>query len=121
MLRADTGVIAKQGSDSNMPWYVYLLQILGGAVLVNGVPHFVQGVSGHCFQTPFAKPPGVGESPPAVNFVWGFCNLAAGAALLVGFPPAGIGSLVALAFGILVAGLALAVHFGKVRNEGRAD
>jgi len=45
-----------------MPWYFYLLEFLSGMFLANGVPHFVQGVSGAPFQSPFAKPPGVGES-----------------------------------------------------------
>jgi extradiol dioxygenase family protein len=30
------------------------------------------------FQSPFASPPGVGESSPIVNVVWGFLNLAIG-------------------------------------------
>ena len=47
-----------------------------------GSPHFVQGISGNWFQSPFAKPPGVGESSPVINVVWGFGNLAAGAVLL---------------------------------------
>src|SRR5277367_2598303 len=59
-----------------MPWYVYLLQFVSGLLFANGVPHFVQGVSGHRFQSPFASPPGVGESSPIVNVLWGFANLA---------------------------------------------
>jgi hypothetical protein len=47
-----------------MPWYVYVLQFVSGLLLANGIPHFVQGVSGHRFQSPFASPPGVGESSP---------------------------------------------------------
>ncbi len=34
--------------------------ILSGALLANGVPHFVHGVSGAPFQSPFVKPPEVG-------------------------------------------------------------
>ena len=69
----------------NLPWYVYLLQFVAGLFLANGVPHFVQGISGHWFQTPFASPPGVGESSPVVNVLWGFFNLAVGFALLFAF------------------------------------
>jgi hypothetical protein len=58
-------------------------------LLANGVPHFVQGISGHPFQTPFAKPRGVGESSPVVNVLWGFLNLAAGFTLLFAFSPKG--------------------------------
>ena len=61
-----------------MHWYCYLLDFLGGAFLANGVPHFVQGTSGNPFQSPFAKPPGVGESSPLSNVLWGFGNLLAG-------------------------------------------
>ena len=34
-----------------MHWYCYLLEFLGGALLANGVPHFVQGISGAPFQS----------------------------------------------------------------------
>jgi hypothetical protein len=46
----------------SIPWYIFLLQFVAGAFLANGVPHFVHGISGAWFQTPFASPPGVGES-----------------------------------------------------------
>jgi len=42
-----------------MPWYAYLLLFLSGLLLANGVPHFVQGISGERFQSPFGKPPGL--------------------------------------------------------------
>ena len=35
-----------------MPWYAYLLLFLSGLLLANGVPHFVQGISGAPFQSP---------------------------------------------------------------------
>ena len=73
----------------SFPWYVHVLQFVSGLHIANGVPHFVQGVSGHWFQTPFASPPGVGESPPVVNVLWGFLNLAAGFALLLVVAPKG--------------------------------
>src|ERR1700722_12887885 len=71
----------------SIPWYIFLLQFVAGLFLANGVPHFVQGMSGAWFQTPFASPPGVGESPPLVNVLWGFLNLAVGFALLFEFSP----------------------------------
>ena len=43
-----------------MPWYFYLFEFVSGLFLANGVPHFVQGNSGHRFQSPFGYPPGVG-------------------------------------------------------------
>jgi hypothetical protein len=104
-----------------MPWYIYLAQFVGGLLLANGVPHFVQGISGHRFQSPFASPPGVGESSPLVNVLWGFGNLAMGFAILWLFVPKG--SEVALEWaavglGVLVAAALLAKHFGRVRSEG---
>ncbi|PZF10037.1 hypothetical protein DEJ25_13475 [Curtobacterium sp. MCPF17_011] len=55
---------------------------LAGAVLSNAVPHFVNGISGNPFPTPFAKPPTVGLSSPVTNTAWGLSNAAAGYALL---------------------------------------
>jgi hypothetical protein len=37
----------------SIPWYIFLLQFVAGLFLANGVPHFVQGISGAWFQTPF--------------------------------------------------------------------
>ena len=41
-----------------MCWYHYIAYFFGGAFLANAIPHFVSGVMGHPFQSPFAKPPG---------------------------------------------------------------
>ena len=98
-----------------MPWYFYLLEFLAGAFLTNAVPHFVHGVSGAPFQSPFAKPPGVGESSPVVNVVWGFANLVGGVLLLHYFWPMNCAGWTVLGAGALVMGLQLASHFGKVR------
>ncbi|MGC1415784.1 MAG: hypothetical protein WA817_10905 [Candidatus Acidiferrum sp.] len=65
-----------------MPWYVYLAYFFGGAFLVNAVPHFVSGVCGRPFPSPFASPPGRGMSSPMVNVLWGFFNLAIGYVLV---------------------------------------
>lgn len=66
-----------------MKWYHYIAYFFGGAFLVNSVPHFTNGVSGHSFPTPFASPPGQGLSPAWVNVLWGLLNLLIGY-LLVG-------------------------------------
>ena len=58
-----------------MRWYHYLSYFFGGAFLVNAIPHFVTGVTGHPFQSPFATPPGEGLSPAWVNVLWGSANL----------------------------------------------
>jgi hypothetical protein len=59
-----------------MRWYFYVAYFFGGAFLVNAVPHFTSGVSGHSFPTPFASPPGRGLSSATVNALWGVFNLA---------------------------------------------
>jgi hypothetical protein len=50
-------------------------------ILANAVPHFVNGVSGDPFPTPFAKPPGKGLSSPIVNVLWALFNLVVGVIL----------------------------------------
>src|SRR6202041_1348129 len=61
-----------------MRWYHYVAYFFGGAFLANAVPHFVSGVTGHPFQSPFASPPGEGLSSSTVNVLWGFFNLVVG-------------------------------------------
>ena len=102
-----------------MHWYVYLLNFLAGLFLANGVPHFVQGISGNPFPTPFAKPPGVGDSSPVTNVLWGLGNLAVGGLLLTCFwqfrYPLSLGSF-AVDAGVVPMSVMLAWHFGKVRK-----
>jgi hypothetical protein len=53
-----------------------------GAFLVNAIPHFVSGVMGRAFQSPFATPRGVGLSSATLNVWWGAANLVVGYLLL---------------------------------------
>jgi hypothetical protein len=46
--------------------------------LTNAVPHFVIGISGNPFPTPFVDPPGKGLSSPLTNVLWGLFNLLVG-------------------------------------------
>lgn len=66
-----------------MRWYTYAAYFFGGGFLVNAVPHFVSGVSGHPFPSPFASPPGQGLSSPTINVLWGTLNFLV-AYLLIG-------------------------------------
>jgi hypothetical protein len=59
-------------------WYHSLACFFAGSFLTNVVPHFVHGISGDRFPTPFAKPPGKGLSSPTVNVVWALFNLILG-------------------------------------------
>jgi len=61
-----------------MKWYHYLACFFAGAFLTNTVPHFVHGISGDGFPTPFANPPGKGLSSPTVNILWALANLFVG-------------------------------------------
>jgi hypothetical protein len=100
-----------------MTWYGYLLLFASGLLLTNGIPHFVQGLSGAPFQSPFARPPGVGESSPLVNVYWGFANLAGGVALVLRFAPRDYLGWAALGAGSLLIGTFSARHFGEVRRS----
>jgi hypothetical protein len=65
-----------------MKWYHYIASFFAGAFLANTVPHFIHGVSGDAFPTPFATPPGQGLSSPTLNVVWACFNLLVGYILL---------------------------------------
>jgi hypothetical protein len=65
-----------------MKWYHYLAAFFAGAFLANVVPHFIHGVSGDPFPTPFANPPGKGLSSPLINVLWACLNMVAGYILL---------------------------------------
>ena len=90
-----------------------------GVILCNCIPHLAAGMRGELFPSPFAKPPGVGRSHPAVNVVWGVTNAVAGIVLLdyapvdVGFSP----SFIAIVLGALVGGSLIAGYFYRWRNK----
>lgn len=87
-----------------MPWYDYVAAFFAGMVLANVVPHFVHGISGDGFPTPFAKPPGRGLSSPTVNVVWALVNMVIGFVLLrVGH----VSSANRAALGVFFAGVVL--------------
>lgn len=98
----------------------YLAYFAAGAFLANGIPHFVNGISGKRFQSPFARPPGVGESAPVINVFWGLINLIVGWLLLtaVGDFDSGLTpDMLALLGGFTVAALMLGWYFGRIRSE----
>jgi hypothetical protein len=61
-----------------MSIYDYIACFFAGIFLANAVPHFVHGISGNRFPTPFAKPHGIGLSSPTVNVIWANFNLVIG-------------------------------------------
>jgi hypothetical protein len=67
-----------------MKWYHYIGCFFAGIFIANFVPHFIHGVSGDSFPSPFANPPGKGLSSPIVNVLWGLLNLVIGYLLYKG-------------------------------------
>jgi hypothetical protein len=59
-------------------WYDYIACFFAGMFLANVVPHFVHGISGDRFPTPFAHRRGKGLSSPTVNVAWALFNLVIG-------------------------------------------
>ena len=105
-----------------MDWYHYAAYFFGGAFFTNAVPHFVSGVMGRPFQSPFAKPPGKGLSSSTVNVLWGFLNLVIGYGLIcrVGsFDLHSTAQMVTAGAGVLVMGLMLARNFGQLHGGNR--
>jgi hypothetical protein len=99
-----------------MNWLHDIAYFFGGAFLTNAVPHFVSGVMGRPFQSPFATPPGQGLSSSTINVLWGFLNLAIGYVLTcrVGdFDLRSTEHVAAFGLGVLVMALPLARRFGR--------
>jgi hypothetical protein len=86
-----------------------------GLLLANTVPHFVHGISGDRFPTPFAHPPGKGLSSPTVNVLWALLNLAIGATLFRAGRVAAGGAALWLCF----AGVAMISLFSSYRFAGK--
>ena len=99
-----------------MIWLHLLSYFFGGAFAANAIPHFVAGVMGRSFQSPFAQPPGEGLSSATVNVVWGLSNAVAGYMLVahVGvFDPRAATHVLAFGLGVLVISIFSARHFGR--------
>jgi hypothetical protein len=101
-----------------MPWYHYPAFFLGGIFLANFVPHFVAGVSGRRFPSPFATPPFQGFSSPVVNVLWGLSNLCAAYLLLMlaNFEPRRTLDVGITALGFTLASIGLAQRLGRLRG-----
>ena len=102
-----------------MNWYNYAACFFAGLFFANFVPHFVHGVSGDRFPSPFAHPPGKGLSSPTVNVVWALLNLAAGYVL---FRVGKVASGGDVAFAVFFAGIAaisilMSVEFAKKQSH----
>ena len=99
-----------------MTWLHLVSYFFAGIFLANAIPHYVSGMMGRPFQSPFAKPPGKGLSSSTVNVLWGFFNAVAGYLLLArvgNFDLGSISDVLALAVGVLLISLLMARHFGQ--------
>jgi hypothetical protein len=99
-----------------MEWLHWIAYFFGGAFLCNAIPHFVSGVMGRPFQSPFAKPPGQGLSTSTVNVLWGAFNLAVAYALICRVGEFSLRSTTQVTFlglGFLLMGLIGARQFGR--------
>jgi hypothetical protein len=101
---------------SLMAWSDGVAYFFGGVFLANFTPHFIAGVSGRRFYSPFAKPPFRGLSSPSVNILWGLCNLLLAYALLMlvgSFEPRRIGHFALVVSGFGLAALGIAGSLGR--------
>ena len=98
-----------------MTWYDYIACFFAGMFLANAVPHFVQGISGERFPSPFSHPPGKGLSSPTVNVVWALFNLVVGYILFRAGKVSSGGDLALVVFfaGIAAISVMLSVNFAK--------
>ena len=107
-----------------MPWLDLVSYFVGGLFLANAVPHFVSGVMGRPFQSPFAKRPGEGLSSSTVNVLWAYINIVVGFVLVfrVGdFESRNTAHIAALGLGTLLASLVLARQFGRSHGGNAAN
>lgn len=97
----------------------WLILFLAGLFLANGIPHFVNGISGRRFHSPFARPFVKGRSSALSNVLWGLLNFAAGIALLGTKPltPGLNSDFVAFACGFGVTAIGLAVFFERLDSK----
>jgi hypothetical protein len=98
-----------------MNWYNYLAAFFAGMFLANAVPHFVHGVSGDPFPSPFSHPPGKGLSSPTVNVLWALFNLLVGYLLLLAghVTPYNVAPLLTCFAGIIAISVILSIQFQK--------
>jgi hypothetical protein len=109
-----------------VPWLHLVSHFFGGAFLTNSIPHFVSGLMGRPFQSPFAKPPGEGVSSSTVNVWWGAFNLVVGYFLVLqvgefalrNWPDATALGLDVLMMALISARLFGRFHGGNSPNQG---
>src|ERR1700675_1400798 len=102
-----------------MNWLHLVSYFFGGIFLANAIPHFVSGMMGRPFQSPFAKPPGQGLSSSTVNVLWGSFNVAIGYMLVLrvgSFDLRVASDVLAAGFGAISLAVWLARRFGRLNG-----
>jgi len=96
-----------------MKWYHFLACLFAGLFLANAVPHFIHGISGDGFPSPFADPPGKGLSSPLVNVLWGLGNALVGYILFRSgkVSQSNVWSLLVFGIGVLAMSIMLSFAF----------
>jgi hypothetical protein len=104
-----------------MLWFQLPAYFFAGAFFANVVPHFVSGVLGRTFPTPFASPPFRGQSSPRVNVLYGLCNLAVAYALLLrvgDFEPRTVSHAGAFGLGLAAMSLLITRSLERLQRAG---
>jgi len=90
----------------------YVGAFFAGAFFLNAIPHFVKGVCGDKFPTPFSKPPGKGLSSAPLNMVWALFNLLMGDVLWhVSQPMSSYGEMLSFFAGFAALAVVSSVNF----------
>ncbi|MCL1942243.1 MAG: hypothetical protein FWF54_01645 [Candidatus Azobacteroides sp.] len=98
-----------------LKWYNYVACFFAGFILTNFIPHFVKGICGEAFPSPFASPPGKGLSSPMINVLWGLFNLVVGYLLFRAGKISNQRILTVIIFfiGIVLCGITCSISFGR--------
>jgi hypothetical protein len=102
----------------------YIAYFFGGVFLANAIPHYVCGLMGRPFQSPFAKPPGEGLSSSTINVLWGFLNLLIGYVLIcrIGdFDLRATDQVLSAGLGALLLSTLMARRFGRFNGGNSPD
>ncbi|MCL2831472.1 MAG: hypothetical protein FWD77_12175 [Betaproteobacteria bacterium] len=105
-----------------MDWLSEVSYFFGGAFLVNAIPHFVSGVMGRPFQSPFARPPGKGLSSSTVNALWGVANFVIAYLLIArvgSFDIRATDNAIAFGVGVLLMAVFSACTFGRFHGGNK--
>src|ERR1044072_3246552 len=111
--------LKKNNAALQTKWYHFIVAFLVGVFGTNVLPHFIKGITGSYFPTPFANPPGKGLSPPILNVTWACINLLLASSI---FYFAKIGQRkktiwIGILIGSLCMAFYLANYFGRLLNS----